>query len=104
MAVAMSQAAILPTPACDKMLAVQDESHALSEFLDWLDEHNLAICTTIVVNNSQPRWVPTPRSPSDLLADYFGIDLAEVEREKRAIIALLSDQCSGDVDPDEGGW
>ncbi len=64
----------MKTPECDKLYKVKDESQTIGEFLDWLqEEHEIFL----------------PFSITDLLAEYFEIDLKEVERERRAILDEL---------------
>jgi hypothetical protein len=72
-------------PALDKMQAVQKESQAIGEFLEWLQDRGTSL----------GYWHGDDYIPyrygtiEDLLADYFEIDLNQVEREKRAELAEL---------------
>jgi hypothetical protein len=102
------------TPECDKMLATQEESQKLGEFLDWLQSKGYQICvwqegitdaTRIaqafaIANGSaelideeeespERGFVPINKNIEKLLAEYFNIDLDKVEKEKQAILKEL---------------
>lgn len=78
-------------PMSDKLLAVQAKSALLSEFLDWLGEQNIALCTLQELEYAdggftKPRWQPLNKSFEQLLADFFEIDLKQLEDERRDIL------------------
>lgn len=75
------------TPECDKMLAVKLESQAIGSFLDWLSEQGMFISeyTKVEGYRDEQPW-PVSKSIEQWLADYFEIDLAKVEKERRAIL------------------
>jgi hypothetical protein len=67
------------TPELDRLRVVQDESHIIGAFLEWLGEKGMHVTTDSgddVYNCSIEKT----------LADYFGIDLIKVENEKRAVL------------------
>lgn len=70
-------------PEHDKVKAIQDESQAIGAFLD---NSGYTLCE---VDADLNRFVPIYRSIERILADYFGIDLDELEREKRAMLDSL---------------
>jgi len=78
----------MESPECEKMVAVQEKSQELSNFIDWLREQGYAICEERVYKDSYPpeQWVPLKKSFEQLFADYFSIDLKKVEEERRAIL------------------
>jgi hypothetical protein len=73
----------LQTTELDKMHKVHPQSQAVGEFLEWLQEENLALCR---YDKATRQYYPNCTSVEDLLAKHFGIDLDKVERERRAIL------------------
>lgn len=78
----------MKTPELDKMLAVKEKSHAIGEFLDWLDESSLVVCEYGVCDCDEcgNELYPARTSTEQLLADYFGIDLNKCEQERQQIL------------------
>lgn len=70
------------TPTLDKLQAVRNKSQAIGEFLEWLqsDQHVQLMC------GLSDASIPEHRSIERLLADFFEIDLTEVEKERRALL------------------
>jgi len=85
---------MVPTPECDKLVAVQPKSQVIGEFLDWLAESNFAVCRYANYEDapSHDGWVPARLSLEELLAEFFVIDLGKVEQERRAILDELRGQ------------
>ena len=65
-------------PECEKMQKVQNESQAIGQFLDWLEEDK-----GVSVDYQSKMTI------NELLADYFEIDLTKVEEEKRHMLATI---------------
>lgn len=77
-------------PECDKMIAVQDKSLILSDFVDWLNSNGYAICTLEETPGyPKEQWVSLRKSFEQLFADYFGVGLEKVEQEKIAVIKAI---------------
>lgn len=93
-------------PECEKLLAVTDRSQQIGEFLEWLPTQGihrmrLAACSHCEGVDSdecwlcdgtgtmKETWVPDGRTIEQLLADFFGIDMAKVDVERRAMLAAL---------------
>lgn len=77
-----------PQPELAKLLAVQDQSQVIGEFIDWLSSKGMTICSStggLRGTLFQPIGTPT----EELLAQHFGIDLQAAEAERRAILADL---------------
>ena len=74
------------TPECDKLSKAQPQSQAIGEFLEWLSVQEIALCE---FDRKHDRYYPDGVSIETRLAEYFGIDLAKVERERRAILGGL---------------
>jgi hypothetical protein len=76
------------TPVLNKLKEVHEQSQLIGEFLDWLQlEKHVHF---VVYENGQP-YVPNYTVDS-LLHEYFGIDPAEEEKERRAVLEWLGRQ------------
>lgn len=103
-------------PECDKLAAIQEKSQNIGEFLEWLQSgevsQNLPIKRSIflasydvVCEDGQgkmlheddwelgDRMMPFAYSTDRLLANFFGIDLDKVDKEKRAMLEEIKAQC-----------
>lgn len=82
---------ISETPTLDRMLEIQEQSELCGEFLDWF------LYKYAVFERRQKRESPFVNADgvSDyinkekLLAEFFGIDLDEVQKEKESILKSL---------------
>lgn len=80
-----------PTPECDKMLAVAEESHKLGEFLDWLNEQGIHLARHQDVEGYRdPMLLMHGERYEQILARYFDIDLTAAEAERRALLKALA--------------
>lgn len=73
------------TPEHDKLFAVKPQSEVIGQFLEWLASDGITLAR-------EDRWETLQfdcEPISERLARYFGIDLAKIEQEKRAILAIL---------------
>jgi hypothetical protein len=78
----------LATPALDALAADHDTRQLITGFIEWLHEQGLAICES----NDGLRgvtWWPRLESAESLTARHLGIDLQQVERERRALLESL---------------
>jgi len=73
----------------DRMLAVTNESQAIGGFLDWLFDQGF--CIAGYDPDLGDELFRESRSIEQWLADYYDIDLEEVERERRAFLKALRD-------------
>jgi hypothetical protein len=76
-------------PNLEKMQAMQAKSQPIGEFIDWLGQNGMAICTS----DGGPRgdrFTPVMASTEELLARHFNVDLKAAEKERRAVLATLS--------------
>lgn len=94
------------TPECDRLAAIADQSQQIGEFVDWLAGEGLHVaewvrrhecdhptpCRRGMHDLIEPYLVPLAGSTEALLARYFGIDLAKIDREKRAVLAWIREQ------------
>lgn len=75
-------------PECEKMKDVQEDSQKIGEFLDWLlNKRGLVICKW-----EKSGYFEYRRNIEELLAEYFGIDLNKVEKEKRQMLDEIRSQ------------
>lgn len=70
----------LPLPTLDKMKACQAESQAIGNFLEWLQEKEIYLCSW------DGEYSAIRGNREELLAQYFEIDLKEAEKERRLIL------------------
>lgn len=69
----------IPTPELDKVRAVREESEAVGDALHWIQKHSMYELDL------------SGNGIEQVLADYYGIDLEEAQREKDRIIDAISD-------------
>lgn len=78
-------------PECEKLRQVSDKSNAQGAFLDWLlGEKGF----TLARYADSGGLYPVSRNMEELLAEYHGIDLAKVEKERRALLEYLRESGS----------
>jgi len=85
-------------PECDKLRKRLDEWNVIYPFMEWLQEKKIWLAHTITKreyygenyeDEPMDTMVPIPQSVEDLLYEYFDVDPAELERERREILSLL---------------
>jgi hypothetical protein len=73
-------------PEHDKLERICDKSQSIGEFLEWVgDTHRLTL-TRVDIDGRQ--W-PPDCSTTQLLAEFYEIDLDKLEREKREMLDAL---------------
>lgn len=78
-------------PMSEKLASVADQSQRLGEFIEWLESKGMTISEYVRYEGySELRLEPVSTGVERLLADYFEIDLNEVEKERRRILAELN--------------
>ena len=109
------------TPNLDKMQEVKEYSQMIGEFVEWLrTEKGIDTCRRLEIEPYEDDdgpdyygecpvcgceldlrgdpfifWWPTYTNVQGLLAEFFGIDYDEVERERTALLLHLRDQQGG---------
>lgn len=73
-------------PQLALMAAVQGQSQSIGQFIEWLGENGMVICTSDDVLRGM-RFVPILESTEQLLARHFEVDLNAAERERRQLLA-----------------
>lgn len=74
-------------PEHDKLMAISDISQEIGEFLDFGLEAQGILLAEFEPEGNRLRM--TNRSIPEILAEYFGIDRKEIEREKRAMLDAI---------------
>lgn len=72
-------------PELDKIKDVQDTSHVIGQFLDWLSEKALFICD-LKESGWGDTYKPIMKGTEKLIADYLDIDLDKAEKERVKIL------------------
>lgn len=81
-----------PTPTLDKIAKVRQESQAIGEFLEWLNEQGIVLCHWQEWCEGEhdefpmKGYVTIPKSRDALLHEFFEIDADAEERERRALL------------------
>lgn len=78
----------MPNPEHEKLSAIADKSQAIGEFLQWLEDRGISLAA--YANKGDTFLSPYLYGREQLLAEHFEIDLAKLEKEKRAMLAELS--------------
>lgn len=93
---------MVATPQCDKLRGLAQERDTLIHFLDWLRQQGVRLVSEQTMTDSSfdllkpggplrdfevTKDMPHPKQGQDLVHEYLEIDDAELERERRAILA-----------------
>ena len=85
-------------PECDKLNAIRDEWNAIYPFMEWLQEKKIWLANTITYreyygedykDELMSTMVPILQNLESLLYEYFEVDPAELERERRTLLSSL---------------
>ena len=80
---------ISKTPTLDKMLEIQEQSQLCGEFLEWLQRKYAIFEIKVARDNPFYEGVGDYINTEKLLAEFFGIDLEEAERERELLLQEL---------------
>lgn len=88
-------------PECEKITEADKsgKSPLLTDFLDWLDSKGIILAKY----GARDDLYPIHTNKEQLLADFFGIDLALVEKERRQILEDLRNQPNENSRRDKDG-
>lgn len=91
-------------PECERLHAVADKSNACGEFLSWLHAQGYVLAKRHEHDDNcgfengfrqcgyhEDELAPHYEDAESLLARFFNIDLNKVERERRALLAAVSE-------------
>ena len=73
-------------PECDKLVKVAPDSQKIGNFIDWLHEQGMELCTWSDVDQG---YFDCHENTENLLARYFKIDLKTVEQERQALLGAI---------------
>jgi molybdopterin converting factor small subunit len=73
-------------PQCSKLSDHDAERTAIMQFLEWLEEEKIVLARW---NREIDDLDYLGRSKDALVMEYFGVDVDELERERRAILQKL---------------
>ena len=90
-------------PECEKMKAAQPKSQVIGEFLEWLSERGIVLAKLHEHTDgcldedgrhnecgcSEEMFYPIHKPTEKVLAEYYNIDLAKVEIEKREMLRKM---------------
>lgn len=83
-------------PECEKLAKVSEESNKIGDFLEWLSskgfviagyEHNIRNFEELVV----VRGFQGSSGINNILAEYYGVNMNKVEKERKALLAWLQE-------------
>ena len=93
----------IKTPELNKMLAMQDKSQKIGEFLEWLSEQDIELmkqpeekcsdcyecenCGSVIMEYIN-------QNREQMLADFFDIDLGKCEKERTALLDAVREDNS----------
>lgn len=97
---------MIKTPELDKMLKVHLDSRTIGGFLEWLSEQSIVLAEfdTIICEgccDKQEGLICTRSSNTQLLANYFGIDLVKAETERQVLLDDIRAKNEGSEVSDE---
>jgi len=75
-----------PFPECEKLARADDKRRAIENFLEFLGDEGLAVCTFNPSEFTDGGHWPLRESHHDLVMRYLEIDTVKLEEERRAII------------------
>ena len=85
-------------PECDKLRDRSDEWNAIYPFIEWLQEKRIWLAHRITrrefygedyEDEPMDTLVPIPQTLENLLYEYFDVDPAELEQERRMLLSSL---------------
>lgn len=77
-------------PECEKLSKIHSEIIAITQFMGWLSSKKIILGEAVEVAKDEPHdFYPCNKRISDLLNEYFNIDAAKLEQERRAMLDKL---------------
>ena len=71
-------------PECEKLASHEQELNTIRNFLDWCDSKRFELRDWNHLNYGEPQKIN--KSREQLLAEYLGIDLKVVEKERQEML------------------
>jgi hypothetical protein len=84
----------MPELEKQRQVIASGKAETVQEFIDWLLAQDLFLASWQVddMRYNKDILVEDPRSPEQLMADFFGIDRCKVEQEREALLKSLRDR------------
>lgn len=79
-------------PEHEKLQAIKEKSQAIGEFLEWLQGKGFRLAKWEKEPDEEEQLVQQFPNIERLLAEYFQIDLAKLEKEKYAMLEYMRKQ------------
>ena len=79
----------IETPTLDRMIEIQEKSQICGEFLEFLQYKYAMFELKCKRDDSYFAGIGDYINKEELLAEFFGIDLEEAERERQSILENL---------------
>jgi hypothetical protein len=74
-------------PEHEKLKKISDKSQTVGDFLEWLNSQGLHLCEWVDSRYAgEGEFSSANKNTDDLLAEFFEIDQAKLEEEKRELI------------------
>lgn len=79
-------------PECEKLSDHQPQMEVIREFLEWASDNGMELghWEPAKAGQANDRFSPVNEQFDQYLARYFGIDMAKVENERRAMLASFN--------------
>ncbi len=76
------------TPELEKLVEIRPDNEVISGFLEWLGEKEITLSdwTGLCEDCGNAILAPISITKEQLLANYFSIDLAKCEKERRVLL------------------
>ena len=81
----------LKTPMLGKMSKIKDTSQKIGEFLEWIGHREPKLFLCELDQDAEQYW-PSYPDIEKLLAEFYEIDLNEVEKERRQILDAIREE------------
>lgn len=75
-----------PTPVCDLWAAKAEERETILCFWDWMCGKRFLLYQPHTSDSGWESFIPVEKTGDELVAEYMGIDLKELENERRALL------------------
>jgi len=86
------------TPELDRELVLKPDQEIISDFLIWVQDTGMSLCRATEEDDPQA-YRPIMISLDLLVSSYFGSNLEEAEKEKKAILEHLTNKYEGTTAP-----
>lgn len=73
----------------EKYSQVFEQRKTVEEFLDWLNEEEILLCSLLREGRVVERWAPILKNRQELLDKYFDIDPVQLGKERRKLLEQL---------------